>query len=57
MQLEKITRRLSEAFQEVHQLCLSELEKAVVPDQPLDEIQEIEVPPIIQVDIDSAEEP
>lgn len=33
IQLEKITRKLATAFQEVHQLCLDEIERNSLPQQ------------------------
>lgn len=55
IQLETVTRRLAETFQEIHQLCLQELDKMSTP--PVEEEpEEVEVP-AVQIDVDSPEWP
>ena len=52
IQLETVTRRLAETFQEIHQLCLQELDKISPPPPAEDEPEEVEMQ-AVQIDVDS----
>lgn len=55
IQLETVTRRLAETFQEIHQLCLQEIEKMnTPPPAEEEEPEEVEIP-AVQIDVDSPE--